>query len=316
MEVLAALRAPGLIPNPALGEELLADGSVPALIFMTGEEHRVHRRVVAPPFSRRQLSSLEPQIRRYAQEAIAQLLPDDAPRRVRLGDEFAWPLVKRTFSSLLGLCGQQIEDLIPLGRGIISNDLSPLRKRLAALRLYKAVTALVDKRSAPDGVVERLKHASTPTGDIVGAVMTMLVSGATLSVRGLLGCISASVGQDENPVALDNHELDDLLSECPIVRTVERVAIEETRLGSNPVPPGSRVKIVVAGPHAADQPSVPFGIGPHYCLGAPLIHSLCRAALGILTTTVTLSDCEPTHSSSDYPFGGVVEVIATAQRKR
>ena len=198
------------------------------------------------------------------------------------------------------------------------------RRRLEAARLLRSFLAALDSRQstrtedAPTPLLETLVRSETGHEDIVGAAMAMLVSGATLSVRGLLAWICYAV-ENQLPADLwtNNRLIEIALGQWPIAATVDRVAAEPVKVGPFNIERERRVRVpLTSGISGDDQlPVLPFGLGAHYCLGAAWVRLLCRCGCSALLAGHELEIIEVHGPESDLPFSGIERLEVRLKEK-
>jgi cytochrome P450 len=297
--------------------EIMSKGFRPVPTIQTTDPpaHQRFRALFSKAFSSRLVAQLEPDIRRIANELVDGFIRE---RRVELVSQFAVPFPLTVIAGWLGLPRADLPILkrwsdaiaAPLG-GMIDRqqEIECARSELEAQRYFAA--KLDQRRREPRGdILSDLCNArfegDEPLEDaeIYYLLIQLLVAGNE-SVRNLISSamllllkhpqhMAAVRGE---PALIPNFIEEALRLESPI-KAFFRVAKFDTELSGVKIPAGSRLAVLFASAnrdetHFADperfdihrenvSDHFAFGLGIHYCLGAPLARTEARIAFEIL----------------------------------
>jgi cytochrome P450 len=235
---------------PFLGEK--------TMITTDGEDHLQHRRRLSPAFRGERLRS------------YADLMRDRTDRSIR-----SWP-VGEAFALLPHLRRLTLEVIadVTLGRGE-----DPWREEL-----LQAVAALALGHTSP-AQVEKLLAANDRAEEFGDQTLTLLVSGSETTATTLAWAFELLL---RHPAALDQLHDDRYLAAVteetlrlrpPVPHVRRRVRESPYALNGFVLAPGTEIRASVGritDPEfrperhleGSDQPSLPFGAGPHRCIGA------------------------------------------------
>jgi cytochrome P450 len=317
-EVFSSAGSPGVrrkVPVEVL--EIMSKGfrPVPTIQTIDPPAHQLHRSLFSKAFASRRVAQLEPDIRRIANELVDGFVGD---RRVDLVSQFAVPFPLTVIADWLGLPRAELPMLkrwsdaaaAPLG-GMIDREeeIECARSELEAQHYFAA--KLEERRREPhDDILTSLCNArleETPSlsnAQIYYLLIQLLVAGNE-SVRNLISSAmllllkhpQQMAAVRAEPALIPNFIEESLRLESPI-KAFFRVAKSATELGSTKIPAGSRLAVLFASANR-DESRFPdpdrfdiyrknagehlaFGLGIHYCLGAPLARAEARIAFEVL----------------------------------
>ncbi|WP_327113278.1 cytochrome P450 [Nocardia sp. NBC_01730] len=252
------------------------------LLNMDGDEHGRIRRLAVPAFSRRSTESLELVVRRIADETFA-ALAESAGETVDLLDRLCVPVPALVIGDLLGVPADLHPGLRDAATAMVTFDAA---SKESGRRLGSAIgwltttfTALIDAKRAEagDDLLSgwiRAADDETLTGDeLVSLAFLMMLAGLENAVHlcgNLIAALLGSGGITATDWAARRRDLMERANPLPFA--IRRFAVTDLTVGGHTIPRGDTVLLSVFGadsdPARAGRPSLMFGRGPHYCLGA------------------------------------------------
>ena len=283
-----------------------------SLLEREGEPHHRLRTLVAGAFNRGHTARLEPAVRALADRLVAELaVSARLTGSADLMSAVAHVLPVEVIAELLGLP----EELRPRLRGwstaIVAmyepdpGDGRRARAEAASAQFVDALHELTAYRRAHPGddLVSDLVAADLDADELVGTAALLLMAGheATVNVIGN-GILALLVHPAQWRRLVDDPELDataveELIRFDPPLQLFERTAVRDTTVAGHAVPAGTKVAALLGAaahdPQAFDHPTeldvgrqpnphLGFGLGVHYCLGAPLARLEMAAVLDAL----------------------------------
>jgi cytochrome P450 len=204
----------------------------------------------------------------------------------------------------------------------------------AAAEFVDALRGLADHRRRHPGedLVSDLVRAGVDADELVGTAALLLMAGheATVNVigNGVLALLRHPDQWEQLRTAPLDPAVEELIRYDPPLQLFERTAVVDTEVAGHPVPAGTRIAALLGAaardPQVFDRPDeldvgrahnphLGFGLGVHYCLGAPLARLEIAAALDALRTRLpglTLAG-EPVRRP-DFVMRGLRELRVTA----
>src|SRR5262249_1826069 len=206
---------------------------------------------------------------------------------------------RRWFSSLVGLETSSRPSL---------SVLMKLPKILAMMRFLRRLVA--ERRAHPgDDLVSRLAHTEEEgdrlsEDELVAMLAILLIAGYETTVNLiatgtllLLGHADQLARLREDPALIGSAVEELLRLATPVDVATERYAREEVEIAGVTIPRGTLVLVAIVSANAdetrfpqpermdvsrAENRHLAFGLGPHYCLGAPLARMEAHVALKAL----------------------------------
>lgn len=330
-EVLAAPDRFGSAGGSLLGAARTGPGSTPAgsgqmMALTDPPRHRAFRAPVADRFSVRRALAAEPRIRDLTDAVVAKALAAgqiDFVSRVGslvpltvMCDQMGIPASDR--DAVVGLCDRAFLGTCPEQRTAAHRRLVPYLFELAAERRARprddVVSALAVARV--DGRLLPLEQVVANCDNlIVGGVQTVRHTSA-LAVAALIEHPAAWQELRHARVSFET-AVEELLRWTSAGLHILRTARADTELAGRPIMAGDRVVIWTPAANRDarefDQPQllrlnrrpnrhIAFGLGPHYCIGAPLARVELRALLETLAREVLTF--EPTGPA--VPNGSII----------
>jgi cytochrome P450 len=267
-------------------------------------EHTRLRRPVASAFSRGHIERVRPRVRELAAELLGAVDPSSFDA---VGD-FAEPLPVLVISELLGVPRSHAPQLREWSQAIVrmyepAPSSQVVDAAVVAARDFAAlVRDLADhRRSQPaDDLVSDLVATDLSPDEVVASAVLLLNAGHEASVNvfgnGLVGLLEREL-RPADEVALT---VEEMLRFDAALQLFERTATAPVGIGDVVVEPGQRIAAllgaanrdpaVFADPDSFDvgrdpNPHLAFGVGVHFCLGAPLARMELAESLAALFAT-------------------------------
>ncbi len=256
-------------------------------------EHTRLRRPVAKAFSRGHVERLRPRVR----ELAAELLAEVDPSGFDLIADYAEPLPVLVIADLLGVPRSYAHDLRDWSQAIVRMyEVTPSPETVdAAVRAASDFAALVRelvaaRRATPaDDLITDLAATELSDDEVVAAVVLLLNAGHEASVNVFGNGAVAMLRRGLRPGADIAATVEEMLRFDSALQLFERTATEDVEFDHGPqavvVREGEKIAALLGAanrdPAVFDEPDefrvdrtpnnhLAFGVGVHFCLGAPL----------------------------------------------
>jgi cytochrome P450 len=281
-------------------------------------DHTRLRRLAAPAFSPRQMTSYRPRIEQVAADLVDRAAGRDG---FDLVSDIAAPLPIAVITDLLGIPDADAAEFARYG-ATIGGALDGVRSlrharalMIANARLEQMFDGLFElRRHEPaDDLISRLvsaDHVRIQPAELVPICVLLLIAGFETTVNLIGNAIHALLDHPEQWQALRHDPAlaprvveETLRFDAPVQRTA-RVALEPLEIGGASVAPGQWVLTLIGAanrdPAVYPRPAVfditrdhpaehlAFSSGIHYCLGAPLARLEAEVALATVAERLDL----------------------------
>jgi cytochrome P450 len=267
-------------------------------------EHTRLRRPVASAFARGHVERLRPRVR----EIAASLLDEVDPGGFDVVEAYAEPLPVLVIAELLGVPASYAPQLRDWSQAIVRMyEPSPSPAvTTAAVAAASEFAGLVreligERRRTPaDDLISDLAATDLSEDEQVAAVVLLLNAGHEASVNvfgnGLVALLTRGLVPADGPAGLAL-TVEEMLRFDSALQLFERTATEPVQVGGVLLQPGEKVAAllgaanrdpaVFARPDEVDvardpNPHLAFGVGVHFCLGAPLARMELVESVGAL----------------------------------
>jgi len=277
-----------------------------SMLMLNPPEHTRIRRAVSAAFTPGRVAALRPAITRITEELF-----DGLDGTVDFVERFAFPLPVTVIGELLGIPAADRPMFQDLSRdwSSVLEMLSPLAvgradRAAAEIRGYLADLAEVRRARPTDDLMSAMVTAGDPLpeDDLLTTVALLLAAGFETTTGLLANSLVALLAHPAEadllrvgPAELVPAAVEELLRyDSPVQMLIGRTAQEDVTVGDLAVPAGTRVltllgaanrdPAVFSDPDRLDLrrnelPSLSFGGGIHYCLGAGLARLEAQVAL-------------------------------------
>ncbi len=277
-------------------------------------EHTRLRRPVASAFARGHVERLRPRVR----ELAATLLDDVDPDGFDVIADYAEPLPVLVIADLLGVPRSHAPDLRAWSQAIVKMyEVAPTQQTVddavsAAVDFAALVRDLVgERRSSPaDDLITDLVATELSEDEVVAAVVLLLNAGHEASVNVFGNGLTAMLQRGLRPGPDVPATVEEMLRFDSALQLFERTATEDVRVGDVTVEAGQKIAALLGAanrdPAVFDEPDefrvarspnnhLAFGVGVHFCLGAPL------ARMELAESVPQLFDTFPDLELADEP---------------
>ena len=269
-------------------------------------EHTRLRRPVASAFSRGHVERLRPRVRALAAELLDEV---DTSRPFDVVEAYAEPLPVLVIAELLGVPRSHADDLRDWSQAIVrmyepSPDEAVVSAAVGAAEDFAALVRdlVAVRRRQPAGTHEDLITDLAATelseDEVVAAVVLLLNAGHEASVNvfgnGLVAMLRRGLRPGPDVAAC----VEEMLRFDSALQLFERTATAEVELpGGVVVEPGQKVSALLGAANRdpavferpdefdvarATNPHLAFGVGVHFCLGAPLARMELTESVALL----------------------------------
>jgi cytochrome P450 len=286
---------------------------------MMENEPPVHtrlRRPVAKAFGRGHVERLRPRVREIAAELLAEIDPSGFD----VIGAYAEPLPVLVIADLLGVPRSYAHDLRDWSQAIVRMyEVAPSQETVDdAVRAAEDFAGLVrelvgERRTTPaDDLITDLAATELSEDEVVAAVVLLLNAGHEASVNVFGNGLTAMLRRGLRPADDVAATVEEMLRFDSALQLFERTAMEDVEVASGGqsivVEKGQKIAALLGAanrdPAVFDQPDefrvdrdpnnhLAFGVGVHFCLGAPLARMELGESLPALFDTfpdLTLAD--------------------------
>lgn len=304
----------GFLGDDEASKEMLSTWSR-LILFQDAPRHPVIRQLIMKGFSPVAVESMRPRIAALVEQALEKAR---SQRELDIVSEFAEFIALNTIAELFAIPAQDrprflkwsIDLLKPAGadaepgeakRAVrqSTQDMLNYIRRLAAERRESPGDDLMSRFLAEEqGNSELAEEATFQSFQMIGAGFVTSMNQIANTVLSLLKHPEALQQLRQNPGLLKS-AIEEALRFEPAVLSVSRLCLEDTELHGVKIPKGQLVFALIASANRdpalcpeperfditrARQKNATFGVGAHYCPGAPLIRIEIEEALrGLLT---------------------------------
>lgn len=252
-------------------------------------EHTRLRRPVAKAFGRGHVERLRPRVRALALDLLAEV----DPAGFDVIADYAEPLPVLVIAELLGVPASYAPQLREWSQAIVRMyEPSPGRQVVdeavsAAAAFAGLVREIADerRRTPADDLITDLVATELSADEVVAAAVLLLNAGHEASVNvfgnGLVAMLRRGLRPDADVAAT----VEEMLRFDSALQLFERTATEPVEVGGITVAAGEKIAVLLGSANRdpavfdepdefqvarAQNPHVAFGVGVHFCLGAPL----------------------------------------------
>ena len=307
----------------------------PGIIEMDPPQHKVYRNLISAAFTPRRVAGLESRFRSMAEDLIDGFIDQGEGDFIPL---FAFPYPMRVISSFLGIPEEDIPEIDRMSDGFRDLEAGtlfhkPVDEQVASAQNFVdfqnyAARLVEDRRRTPeDDLISLMLQEELPEGrpvsteEAISTVIHLLFAGHETNAR-LLGTLMHQLlsvdGRWErlvNDTSLIASTVEEGLRLGPPVTYHSRTTLTKVAIDGVAIPGGSEVHLVFAAanrdPHQFPEPDafsfersnvrqhLGFGLGIHYCVGAPVARLESQVALETLASRMPnlrlREDFVPTH---------------------
>ncbi|WP_141012667.1 cytochrome P450 [Nocardioides sambongensis] len=271
---------------------------------MMENEPPVHtrlRRPVARAFARGHVERLRPRVRQLAEQLLDEVDPDGFD----IIGSYAEPLPVLVIAELLGVPFSHTDDLRRWSQAIVRmyeprpSDEVVAAAVAASTDFADLVRELADARRArpADDLITDLVATELSQDEVIAAVVLLLNAGHEASVNVFGNGLVAMLERGLRPAEDVPATVEEMLRFDSALQLFERTATEPVEVGGVTVDTGQKIAVLLGSanrdpavfeepdsfdPARTDNPHLAFGVGVHFCLGAPLARMELAESLSAL----------------------------------
>lgn len=302
-DVCFVLKNPQLFSSAGMGQGSIDGRGTRTIINTDPPDHTYMRNLVNRAFTPRMVAEMEPRIREITRE----LLDAVDATSMDIVSNLAVPLPVRIIAEILGVEPERRDDFKRWSNAVVGaagGGMADVTAERAAFWAYFD-DAVAQRRRAPSGdLISALLQADEAEGrlsteEIVAFAMLLLIAGNETTTN-LIGNAMKALGEHpeqmayvrEGPARIPNMVEEALRWDSP-VQFLFRTATQNVALGGTTIEAGTIVVPMYASANRDDakypdaerfdvtrntQGHLAFGLGPHFCLGAPLARLEAKVA--------------------------------------
>ncbi|MBF6601224.1 MAG: cytochrome P450 [Dehalococcoidia bacterium] len=288
-------------------------------LFMDPPDHTRLRGLVSKAFTPRVIDALRPRIQAIVDDLVGAAL---ARGSMDVIEDLAYPLPVRVISEMLGVPPEDHERFKAWSR-VLAKSLDfeivvppeVLQQRLDAGEAFRAYFAelIAERRTAPRDDLLSALIAAEEAGDtlseaeLLTTCVLLLVAGHETTVNlignGVLQLLRhpAELQRLRDDPSLIRSAVEEVLRYDPPVRFTARIALDDIPIPGGVVPKGKQAILLLGAANRdpaqfadpgrfdigrQDNRHIAFGMGIHFCLGAPLARVEGQIAIGTLVARV------------------------------
>ncbi|MRH87700.1 cytochrome P450 [Nocardia sp. SYP-A9097] len=289
--------------------------SVDNMFTAYGMDHRRLRKLVAPAFTHRRTTALQPRLEAITAELLDKLAQTPPGATIDLRETYCYPLPIQVISELIGVPEDRNPALRKCVDSFFDGALGPEEGLANYLEMYGLVTeivamhrespgddltsALIAARDEDDGSQLSEKELVDTLNLVISAGHETTVNLLDQAIFALLTRPELRADVTEGRVGWPDLIEETLRYEAPVAHLPLRYAVEDIEIGGHRIPKGEAILASYAGanrdpdvhgstatefdPHRATKDQhLAFGYGVHHCLGAPLARLEATVALPAL----------------------------------
>ena len=310
-----------VLESPDQREIIKADqglGQMRSIIGMDPPEHRDYRKVAAPWFTPRAISSIAPIVEESARDLVDALVERSSggEGECEFANEIAAAHPLRILASILGVPREQEAQLLRLTNELFASDDPDLRRQgedrhaavqALAMEFFQLFNGVIeDRRANPTGDLASLLANAEIDGEPMGMMETLgyllivFTAGHDTTKNALAGGIRALAEHPGEYEKLKQHPehveraVEEIVRWTSPVNYMKRVVAEDTEFRGQKLRRGENLVLFYASANRDDavfqdpyafridrdpNPHIAFGIGEHFCLGTHLARQSQRALL-------------------------------------
>jgi len=344
-DVLAILRDTETFSSNVSARRLAGEDVPPSMLFEDPPMHTRQRNFIAKAFTPRVVEVQRPAIQAYCDKLIDSMLAEEETDVVAA---LAYPLPVMVIANMMGVADGDlaafkrwsddiIENIAPM---LLTGDDSALAETNRQFDAYFSQRLDKLRREPEDNLLSELVHVETEDGKLSEAELLMfcrllLVAGNETTTGLIVNTIRAfSEFPDALTAVRNNLDLVPTASEeslryyAPFQGTLRRT-MKEVEIRGVTIPAGERIFVMLASANrdeeAFDRPNdfvvdrqpnrhVAFGMGIHYCVGAPLARLEADIAMRTLLPRITAIEVEQVEPAALLRPGGPKSLRVRFQR--
>ncbi|WP_225732628.1 cytochrome P450 [Nocardia sp. JCM 34519] len=271
------------------------------LMNMDGDTHGRVRKLAAPAFSRKSAEILRASVDRVAADVFTALSEKDGDT-VDLMTELCMPVSALVIAEQLGVPSDLYAGMREAATAMMTFDARSKasgQRLMAAIGWYTTTIAelIAAKRSTPgedllsSWIKARDDEDRLSEDELVSLAFLLMLAGLENAAL-LPGAMIAALldTEDRRTIIADwpNHRAGLIERHNPLPFAIRRFAVTDLTFGDQTIPKGDTVLLSLFGadsdPARNGRPSLMFGRGPHYCLGAQVTDLIVDAVVPAFCT--------------------------------